>query len=169
VVTASYLHGSLVHIAFNMIALRQLGTLTIHAYGAPRMVMIFTLTGVAGYAVSYLAGIRFTIGASAAVCGLIGALLYYGKSRGGLFGDALFKQVSGWLVGLFFIGLLPNINNWGHGAGILSGVAIGFLFGYPEKRPDAFLDKFGAALCIVVTLMLLTYALVTGIWFRFFG
>lgn len=168
-VSASYLHGSLIHIVFNMIALKQLGSLTIQAYGAHRMIIIYTLTGIVGYAASYLAGVRFTIGASAAVCGLIGAVLYYGKSRGGLFGEALFKQVSGWLIGLFIIGLMPNINNWGHGAGILSGIALGFFLGYPEKRPDTFLQKSGAVLCIVLTLLVLIQTIASGLWYRFFG
>jgi rhomboid protease GluP len=133
------------------------------------MIIIYTLTGIVGYAASYLAGVRFTIGASAAVCGLIGAVLYYGKSRGGLFGEALFKQVSGWLIGLFIIGLMPNINNWGHGAGILSGIALGFFLGYPEKRPDTFLQKSGAVLCIVLTLLVLIQTIASGLWYRFFG
>jgi rhomboid protease GluP len=165
-VTASYLHGSLLHIVFNMIALNQLGTLAIQAYGPQRTVILYALTGVAGYAASYAAGVSFTIGASAAVCGLIGALLYYGKSRGGLFGDALFRQVAGWLVGLFIIGLLPNINNWGHGAGILSGVALGFFLGYPERRPSTFIHKAVAALCIFATLLLLTKTIGGALWYR---
>lgn len=168
-VSAGYLHGSLLHIVFNMIAIRHLGSLTLHAYGAPRMILIYTLASVAGYAASYLAGVRFTIGASAAVCGLLGAMLYYGKSRGGVFGEALFKQVSGWVVGLFLIGLMPNINNWGHGAGILSGIALGFFLGYPERRPDAFLHRTGAALCILVTLFVLIRSVTGGIWYRLFG
>ncbi|WP_373499596.1 rhomboid family intramembrane serine protease [Desulfococcus sp.] len=168
-VSAGYLHGSLLHIVFNMIAIKHLGTLTLQAYGSSRMILIYTLANVAGYAASYLAGVRFTIGASAAICGLIGAMLYYGKSRGGLFGEALFKQVSGWLVGLFIIGLMPNINNWGHGAGILCGIALGFLLGYPERRPDGFLHKAGAALCILVTLLVLIQSVASGIWYRIFG
>jgi len=168
-VSASFLHGSLLHIVFNMIALKQLGTLTVHAYGARRMIIIYTLTGIFGYAVSYVAGVRFTIGASAAICGLIGALLYYGKSRGGLLGEALFKQVIGWLIGLFIIGLMPNINNWGHGAGIVAGVALGFMLGYPERRPDTFLHRSGAAVAVAVTVLILAQAVVSGVWHRFFG
>jgi len=168
-VSASYLHGGLLHIVFNMIALNQLGTLAVQAYGPQRMVILYALTGLAGYAASYAAGVSFTIGASAAVCGLIGALLYYGKSRGGLFGDALFRQVMGWLVGLFIIGLMPNINNWGHGAGILSGVALGFFLGYPERRPTTFLHKAGATLCIAGTLLLLAKAIGGALSYRLLG
>jgi rhomboid protease GluP len=81
-ISASYLHGSILHIFFNMIALRQLGPLVLSEYGNYRMFIIYTLSGVFGFFVSYLAGVTFTIGASAAVCGLIGAALYFGKSRG---------------------------------------------------------------------------------------
>lgn len=83
-ISASYLHGSLLHIVFNMIALYQLGPLLIREYGTSRMIAIYTLSGIGGYLISAVFGVRFTIGASAAVCGLIGAALYYGKSRGGV-------------------------------------------------------------------------------------
>ena len=73
-----------------------------------------------------------TIGASAALCGLIGAALYYGKSRGGTFGQAIYKHTSGWVIGLFFIGLMPGINNWGHGGGLVAGIGTGYLFSYLE-------------------------------------
>lgn len=53
------------------------------------MVVIYTLSGMCGFLVSYLAGVGFTIGASAAVCGLIGAALYYGKRRGGRYGQTV--------------------------------------------------------------------------------
>src|SRR4030043_91602 len=81
-VSANYLHGSILHILFNMFALRQLGFLVIEEYGVYRMFVIYTLGGVIGCAVSYLAGVALTIGASAAICSLIGAVLYFGKSRG---------------------------------------------------------------------------------------
>ena len=77
-VSANYLHGSIMHIFFNMIALKQLGPLVLYEYGTYRMFIIYTLSGVFGFLVSYLAGVTFTIGASAAVCGLIGAALYFG-------------------------------------------------------------------------------------------
>ncbi len=169
ILSANYLHGSLLHIIFNMIALRQLGTLILHIYGIYRMIIIYTLTGVIGYLVSYLADVRFTIGASAAVCGLIGAALYYGKHRGGTFGEAIYKQVFGWLIGLFFIGMMPNINNWGHGGGVLAGILMGFLLGYPEKRRERLLDKTLAGVCIGATVLVLAWALLTGIYYRLFG
>ena len=88
-VSANYLHGGLLHIVFNMIALRQLGPLVCREFGTHRMFIIYTVGGVFGFFLSYLAGIRFTIGASASVCSLIGAMLFYGKNRGGEYGQAV--------------------------------------------------------------------------------
>jgi rhomboid protease GluP len=120
--SANYLHGGLLHIFFNMMALRQIAPLVAREYGTWRMFSIYTLGGVAGYVVSYLAGTGYTIGASCAICALIGSLLYYGKSRGGLYGQAVFKEVWGWVVGLFLFGLIvPGIDNWGHGGGSWGG------------------------------------------------
>jgi rhomboid protease GluP len=134
-ISANYLHGGIVHILFNMIAFYQLATLVNREYGAYRMIVIYTASGIAGFFVSYLAGVGFTIGASAAVCGLMGASLYYGKSRGGVYGRIIYKQIVGWAVGLFLFGLIvPGINNWAHGGGICAGAALGFLLGFQERR-----------------------------------
>lgn len=167
-VTANYLHGGIFHILFNMIALSQIGPLVIREYGAHRMVILYTLSGVIGFWVSYLAGVAFTIGASAAVCGLIGASLYYGKSRGGIYGKAIYKQIGAWALGLFIFGLLvPGINNWGHGGGIVAGAILGFLLGYQEKRKESLLHRILAGFCVGLTLLVLGWAIASGIYFRF--
>ncbi|HLA40646.1 MAG TPA: rhomboid family intramembrane serine protease, partial [Candidatus Glassbacteria bacterium] len=136
-VSASYLHGSLLHLVFNLIALRQIGPLVIQEYGLPRMFSIYTLGGIGGFLLSYLAGVPFTIGASAAVCALIGAALYYGKSRGGSYGQQVYQQIGGWAIGIFVFGLLvPGINNWAHGGGMATGILCGLLLGYQENRRE---------------------------------
>jgi rhomboid protease GluP len=169
-VSANYLHGNLLHIFFNMVAFRQLGHLVLQLYGLHRMIILYTLSGVAGFWVSYLAGVPFTIGASAAVCGLIGAMLFYGKSRGGIFGQVLFKQVGGWTIGIFIFGLLvPGINNWGHGGGILAGALLGFILGYQEKRRETFRHRTLALGCMVLTVIVLAWAIITAVYYRAFS
>ena len=50
------------------------------------------------------------------------------KSRGGQWGQLVYKQTSGWVISLIIIGfLLPNINNWSHAGGLFAGI---FLAGY---------------------------------------
>ena len=163
--SANYLHGGILHILFNMLALRQLIPLVGHLYGINRLIVLYTLTGVAGFWVSYVAGVPFTIGASAALCGLIGATLYYGKSRGGLFGEAIYRQIGGWAIGIFVIGLLiPGINNWGHGGGMAAGALLGFLVGYRERSDEQPWHTMLAAVCMTATGLVLGWMLLSSIW-----
>lgn len=130
------------------------------------MFVIYTVSGIIGFWVSYLAGIAFTIGASASVCGLVGALLYYGKSRGGIYGRNLYRQIFMWVVFLFIFGLIvPGINNWGHGGGILAGIIFGYLLGYQEKKRENLLHKTLAGLCAMVTLAVLIWAVGTSVYY----
>jgi len=164
-ISANYLHGSIMHIFFNMIALRQLGPLVMHEYGTYRMFIIYTLSGVIGFFVSYLAGVNFTIGASAAVCGLIGAALYFGKSRGGTYGQAIYRQIGSWAIGIFLFGfLVPAINNWAHGGGMLAGVALGFLLGYREQSREKQGHKIVALCCVLVTGLVLLWAILSSLY-----
>jgi len=168
-VSASYLHGGLLHIFFNMAAFRQLSAVVVREYGTRRMFAIYTLSGVAGFLVSYLAGVALTIGASAGVCGLVGAILYYGKSRGGAYGTALYKQVGVWVIIMFVFGfVVPGINNWGHGGGIAAGALLGYFLGYDERKRESAFHKTLAALCLAATAVVLAWAILTSLYYRLF-
>ena len=165
-VSASFLHGGILHIFFNMAALRQLASLVNREFGVYRMFVIYTMSGIIGFLISYLAGIAFTIGASASVCGLVGAVLYYGKSRGGIYGRNLYRQISIWIIFLFVFGLIvPGINNWGHGGGILAGIIFGYLLGYQEKRKEGIIHKMLAGICATLTLAVLIWAVGTSLYY----
>jgi len=155
-ISANYLHGGLLHLLFNMMALRQIGPWVSSEFGPSRMFVIYTLSGVAGYVASCVAGVPFTIGASASVCGLIGALYFFGKSRGGNYGAAVSREVSGWLISLVLFGLvMPGINNWGHGGGIVGGVVLGKLLGYRELGPENTGHRLLGFLCLLATVLVL--------------
>ena len=167
-VSANYLHGGILHIFFNMVAFRQLGLLASREYGAYRMFIIYTVGGVVGFFISYLAAVPWTIGASASVCSLAGALLYYGKSRGGAYGRALYKQIGIWMIILFLFGIMvPMINNWGHGGGIAAGIGLGFLLGYQERKKENVFHKLLAGGCAIITILILGWAVLSGIYIRF--
>jgi rhomboid protease GluP len=166
--TANYLHGGLLHIFFNMAALRQLGPLIVREYGPSRAVALYTLTGVGGFLVSYAARIPFTIGASAAVCGLIGAALYYGRSRGGAYGNAVFQQLGGWALGIFLFGfLVPGINNWAHGGGLAAGFLLGGFLGYEERGQEQPWHRWLAGGCAAATALALLWGVGTALVVRF--
>jgi rhomboid protease GluP len=169
-VSANYLHGGILHIVFNMIALYQIGPLVLREYGANRLIGLYTLGGIFGFLVSYFAGVRLTLGASAAVCSLIGASLYYGKSRGGAYGQAIYKQISGWVLVLFIFGfLVPGINNWGHGGGVVGGIILGYFLGYHERSRENLFHKSLAGVCVVLTVAVLAWAILSSVYYRFLG
>lgn len=165
--TANYLHGGILHIVFNLMAFRQVAPLVSQEFGSNRMIIIYTLGGIGGFILSYLVGIRFTIGASAAICALIGSLLYFGKSRGGAYGTMVYREVGGWVIGLFIFGLIvPGINNWGHGGGLISGLLLGMLLGYNEKRREMTFHRILAIVCGLATIGCLVWAGVGAAMFR---
>jgi rhomboid protease GluP len=167
-ISANYLHGGILHIFFNMVAFRQLGLLMAREYGVYRMFIVYTLGGVMGFGVSVLAAVPWTIGASASVCSLAGALLYYGKSRGGIYGRTLYKQIGIWMLLLFMFGfLVPVINNWGHAGGLAAGIGLGFVLGYQERKKENIFHKLLAGGLAVLTLLILGRAILSGIYYRF--
>ncbi len=164
-VSASFLHGGLLHLFFNMIALRQLAPFILEEFGFHRFAILYLWTGVAGFLLSYLAGVPFTIGASASLCGLIGAILYYGKSRGGFYGEQIYRQAMGWVVGLVLFGLFfSGINNWAHGGGLLSGIFIAFLTGYRDRTKEKPLHRLMGTASILLTAAILLWAIIQAVY-----
>ena len=167
VLSAGWLHGSVLHIFFNMMALRQLAPATAELYGASRMIIIYTAGTVAGFTASSVAallrmpltGAGFTVGASAAIFGLLGALIYYGRRSGS---TMVSDQAKGWVFSMFVLGfLIPAIDNWAH----LGGLAGGYLASkildplYPER-----LDHFIIALiCLALTAVAVVFSVVHGL------
>jgi rhomboid protease GluP len=144
--SASWLHGSALHILFNMMWVRELGPATGDLYGPSRMVIIYIVGGALGFLASTLAGaylwwmpIYFlrgspgiTAGASASVFALLGALVCYGNKAGSSIvrGQALNFAI---ILGIF--GLLPGsgIDNYAHAGGFAGGYLMA-LWMDPLKR-----------------------------------
>ena len=164
-ITASFLHGGILHIIFNMMALWQIGDFILFNYGRNRFFIIYIVTGIIGFFVSFIFGVPFTIGASASICGMIGAILYYGKSRGGFYGEGIYKQALGWIISIAVFGFIfPGINNWAHGGGLVSGIAIAFLLGYDDKKSEAGWHKSLSIALIAITIITLLWAILTTFW-----
>lgn len=152
--TATYLHGSLLHIAFNMMWLLRLGSWVEELFGKSRFWIIYTVAGLFGSIVSTLAGTFLFVGASGAIFGLFGALLFYGRHRGGTFGSALFRQMLIWVVIAFVLGFtVSGIDNWGHLGGLVGGFAAAWLLKYQERRREGLYDHLAAFVLIFIVLL----------------
>lgn len=165
VVTAMFLHGGLIHIGFNMMTLMQFGPALEELYGSGRYLFLYTITGAFGFLLSSFFG-HFSLGASGALLGILGAILAITGKRGGAYMRELRSRLVGSLVILFAIGFFPGlaIDNWAHAGGLVAGLGLGKLFAdrqpmnANERRNAALLG--GLALLIILAcfaLMILHY------------
>ncbi len=165
-VTAIYLHGGILHILFNVLWIRQLGPAVEELYGRARLAVIFTGAGVAGFLVSNWVGVPFTIGASGSIFGLLGAMVAYGRQRGGVFGSTVLRQYGQWAVVLFILGFfMAGVNNLAHAGGFLGGLGAGALLSSTERRAEGWLDRLLLLAVVATTVLVFTLALYWG----FFG
>ena len=129
VLSAGWLHGSLLHIFFNMLWIRQLAPAGAEILGGGRLVIVYVLSGAAGFLLSSLGGefvpipllrgAGFTIGASASVFGVLGALVCYGRRAGS---SLVRREAIGYAVPLFVFGLImPGVDNYAHAGGFIGG------------------------------------------------
>lgn len=132
-VTAMFLHGGLIHIGFNMMALMQFGPALEELYGSARYLFFYVVTGVFGFLVSAWFG-NYSLGASGALLGLIGLMLAITSKRGGAFMRDLRARLITSVAILFFLGFSGmGLDNYAHGAGL----ALGFVLGKIslDRRP----------------------------------
>ena len=124
IITGGFMHASWPHVLINMYALFQAGAFVEYCYGTPRYGIIYFIGliggGVAAYLTTIATGVP-TVGASGAIMGVFGAMAVLGfklpRLRRELLQAAIFPIVLTLGYGLF----IPNISNWGHIGGLLTG------------------------------------------------
>jgi len=124
-VTAMFLHGSLLHLLFNMVALYWLGNIVEQALGTPRFLLVYVVSGLAGSAGAlwFSPAYAVTVGASGAIFGLIGALLILEYlATGSLMGQAMILI----LVNFAFTFAVPGISKGGHIGGLVGGIVASY-------------------------------------------
>jgi len=152
--TGVYLHGSVLHILFNLLWIRQLGPAVGELYGPAQLVVIFTVSGALGFVASNLVGVPFTIGASGAIFGLLGAMVAYGRKRGGVFGGLILRQYGQWALVLFIFGFfMAGVNNFAHAGGFVGGFLSGLALSVAERGREQGFERALAALCILLTVV----------------
>jgi rhomboid protease GluP len=166
--SASWLHGSALHILFNVLWIRQLGPATADIFGAGRMIIIYTISGVAGFLLSsvagyyvpipFLSGAQFTIGASAPIFGLLGALVHYGR-RGG--SSMVRSEALGYAIAFFVFGLMMRgVDNYAHAGGFIGGYLASIWL--DPLQPERLDHMVWALVCLAVTGLAIAASIVTA-------
>ncbi|OGN94579.1 MAG: hypothetical protein A2Z71_05550 [Chloroflexi bacterium RBG_13_50_21] len=131
--TPIFLHGSIIHIGFNMYALFYLGPTLEKFYGRWRYLGLFLISGFGGNVISFMFSQYQSLGSSTAIFGLLGAegvLIYQNREVFGSIARRALSQVVIIAVINLIIGLTPGIDNWGHIGGLIGGTLFAW-FGGP--------------------------------------
>lgn len=164
-VTAVFLHASLLHIGFNLWVLMDIAPTIEEMYGSARFFFIFIFTGICGYIASATFGHAISVGASGALLGMIGVLLAITGSRNNIGAKMLRSQLIYWLIYIAILGvIMPGVDNYAHIGGFASGFVIGKIMadrqpaGVSERRRAVALG-WGAGVAVVASFafMLLNY------------
>jgi rhomboid protease GluP len=167
--SAGWLHGGVLHILFNMMWVRDLAPVAARLYGPGRAVIVYVVAGACGFAASSLAGaVAFlpgflrgagiTVGASAPIFGLIGALSYYGRRAGSSHIGQRAKSLA--ITMLLFGFVVPGIDNWAHLGGLGGGYLAARLL--DPLRPERGNHVIAALVCLLLSLAALAASFVRG-------
>jgi rhomboid protease GluP len=169
--TAGWLHAGPLHVLFNVLWIRQLGPAVADLYGPARMVVIYTASGVTGFALSTLAGIylanapfffrgaAFTVGASAPIFGLLGAIVYHGRRTGSSHASRAGLQYALFL-GVFGL-IFPGVDNYAHLGGFIGGYLTGLLL--DPLKPERIDHMVMAVACLLATALALGASVITAL------
>lgn len=162
--TANFLHGSFLHLLFNMMWMRSLGEMATALLGPARFFIVFILTGVGGFLTSVLFSPAPTMGASAAIFGLMGVLIGFGRRRGGELGGNLNQQMLMWAgIGLVFGLSMPNVNNYAHVGGFITGLGMAWLL--PKREGQTQGRGVMVLAFVLAVLTLVSFGLsITNMW-----
>ena len=137
VLTATFLHASLLHLGMNMLVLYILGIAVEQALGTGRFLMVYVASGITGSAGAILLDPHSpTVGASGAIFGIMGSMLVLEYlATGSLAGQALVFIV----VNLAFTFAIPGISKGGHLGGLVGGIVATYALARTRYSPHAFL------------------------------
>jgi len=170
VLTAGWLHAGVLHILFNVLWIRQLAPAVAELYGPGRMVIVYTLAGVVGFTFTSVAGqylgylpiiggARLSVGASAPIFGLLGALVFYGQRTGSRHVREAGLQYA-LMMGLFGL-IFPGVDNQAHLGGFVGGYLAGLLL--DPRKPERIDHLVAGAACLVATLIAIVASVVTAL------
>jgi membrane associated rhomboid family serine protease len=130
--TVTLVHGGLLHLLFNMYALWLSGPLVERMYGRWRFVVFYLVFAAGGSLASFaFSDARYAVGASGAIFGLFGLLFAVQRVHKPVIdrqSRSFLSQLGGLLaINLIFGFIIPNIDNWAHIGGLVTGVAVGAL------------------------------------------
>jgi rhomboid protease GluP len=154
-VTAGFLHGGWLHILMNSWVLFDLGAEVEMFYGTSRLIVFYFFSTVTGFALSSHLTAGFSVGSSAGIFGLIGAMLAFGFTERTALGAQVKSLYSRWVIYGLVISFIPGVDLWAHVGGFAGGFVAGWLAATPRARlmwKEPLLRAL-AGICIALTVL----------------
>lgn len=155
--TSIFLHIGIIHLLCNMFSLYAIGKEIENLFGKVKYLIIFVLSGISGSLLS-IAFTHNTIsaGASGAIFGLLGALLYFGYYYRTYLGAVIRSSIIPVIVINLVIGFLtPGIDNAAHIGGLICGVLTAMMVGVPDKSSKA--EKINGGIITTLYIIFIVY------------
>jgi rhomboid protease GluP len=123
------------------------------------MVIIYTVAGVFGFTLSSFAGVQLTVGASAPIFGLLGALVHYGRRTGS---SMVHREALQYAVILFIFGfVMRGVDNYAHAGGFVGGFLMGLWL--DPLKPERIDHLIGALVCVAAVVLSVVASLLHGV------
>lgn len=133
--TGIFLHGSILHLLFNCYALYIIGSQIENFLGRFKFLFIYLVSGISGALFSIIfGGNTASIGASGAIFGLMGSLVYFGYHYRVYLGNVIKSQIIPLIIFNLFLGfVLSGVDNFAHIGGLIGGTLITIALGVKDK------------------------------------
>ena len=160
--SSTFLHIDIWHFICNMYALYVIGKMSESYYGKKKFILIYLVSALTGSLLSISMSNSFSIGASGAIFGLLGSLLYFGYHYRVYFGNVLIKQILPVVIFNLAIGfMISGIDNFAHIGGLVGGLLISKAVGVNSKDKKS--DKING---IVLSFIYIVFLIIMGIFMR---
>jgi rhomboid protease GluP len=157
--TACFVHANFLHIFFNMYALYYIGPMVEKYYGKLKYLLIYLGSGIMGSLFSVVLSNNVSIGASGAIFGLFGSMLYFGyKYRATLDGFVRSGIIPVLFINLILGFIVPNIDVYGHIGGLIGGLLLSYIFGVYRKGKKK--NTINGLIIITLLIASLSYMLI---------
>jgi rhomboid protease GluP len=133
-ITAGFLHGGVFHILMNSWVLFDLGAEVEQLYGTSRLIVFYFVSTITGFWTSSHLGLHSSVGSSAGIFGLIGAMLAFGVSDRSALGSMVKSLYMRWVIYGLVLSFLPGVDFWAHIGGLAGGFVAGWLASTPRAR-----------------------------------
>lgn len=135
-VTHMFLHAGIIHLFFNMYSLYYIGPRVEDFFGKWKYLLIYLISGISGALLSIaMNGNVVSVGASGAIFGLFGALLYFGYNYRGYIGSMIRSQILPIVIYNLIIGFfISGIDMWAHVGGFIGGIIASNMLGTIENK-----------------------------------